>query len=170
MSSKVSFRSFLAAASPRSIFDHCWLLVVTLPLALCTSVCYSASPDDSKPIPTREWVLSNIVNEFAECGSYYSIVSVGMKLDDPEVSEQYGKWSELMTQRALTIAKSYRSSEMALKLTDAKLRMFVESMMAEIENDMTNGAILIDKYSAGCNEIASNPAKAIDSWMKTLQP
>jgi hypothetical protein len=51
------------------------------------------------------------------------------------------------------------------KVTQARIELDVKAMMKEIDNNWSNGAILINKYGESCKEIIENPEGRLEYWL-----
>lgn len=105
-----------------------------------------------------ERASNNLAHEFAECAAYYSISSKIISRSKPEVAKQIDEAADL----ALA-GSNVLTSE---KVTSARVEMAIKSMVKELDNDIANFSILINKYSDTCQEAVSDPEARMNFWLK----
>ena len=110
-------------------------------------------------------ISNNVSEEYITCAAYFSIVSEAMRRSgDAEVASKYEAYRDLAVQYALIAAKEGRTQEMAERVSLARFELNVKSMTNEIDNDIGNISILLNKYSARCKEIMEDPEKVMVEW------
>jgi len=96
---------------------------------------------------TAKQISNNISHEFVTCAAYYSFASEGFRrsghLEDALKIDEARKAS---IGYALIVAKNGRTQKMAEKVTLSRYELEIKSMGKEIENDISNISILINKY------------------------
>ncbi len=106
--------------------------------------------------------LDNISSQYAECAAYYNLVYHAMiSANQPEAAAAYGQLMEKALSVAMLAASEGRSTEMASKVTMARIEMYKKKMKQEAGNDNANISILINKYHFGCSEAIENPQEFI---------
>jgi hypothetical protein len=105
-----------------------------------------------------ERASNNLAHEFAECAAYYSISSEIISRTKPEVAKQIDDAAD----RAYVGSRTLTSK----KVTEARVEMAVKSMTKELDNDIANFSILINKYSDNCQEAVTDPEARMNYWLK----
>ena len=52
------------------------------------------------------------------------------------------------------------------KVTEARVNMAIKSMTKELDNDIANFSILLNKYSDSCGEAITDPEARMNYWLK----
>ena len=108
-------------------------------------------------------VMNNVSYEFVTCSAFYFFCSEAFRLsDDLENASKYEEYRNNAATFALTAAKKGRTQEMAEKVTLARLDLEMKSMTNEIENDISNISILMNKHLDHCEEIMTDPEKIMN--------
>jgi hypothetical protein len=105
-----------------------------------------------------ERASNNLAHEFAECAAYYSISSEIISRTKPEVAKQIDDAAALAYEGSRTLTSK--------KVTEARVEMAVKSMTKELDNDIANFSILINKYSDNCQEAVTDPEARMNYWLK----
>ena len=83
--------------------------------------------------------MNNVSSEYATCAAYFAHVAfAAQNSDSQEVFDAYSSLYDEVMVLAVMTAGHERSDEMALKVTKARIDMFMEEMRVEIENDYSN--------------------------------
>lgn len=107
-------------------------------------------------------VLDNISSQYAECAAYYTITYHAMEsANQTEAATAYAQLMETALYIAMLTASEGRSTEMASKVTIARVKMYIKKMKQETGNKNANISILINKYHFVCSEAMENPEKFI---------
>ncbi len=107
-------------------------------------------------------ISNNVSEEYVTCASYYSIASEAIRRSgDLETAATLEEARNATLQYALIAAKDGRTKEMAEKVTLARLDLNMKSMTNEIDNDIGNISILMNKYADRCKEIMEYPDKIL---------
>lgn len=102
--------------------------------------------------------LSNLSNEFANCASFYFVLSEAVKTtSDDSASEKF------ITIGTETANFAILSSNQ--KVLEARLKMAMEDMSKEIDYDYSNTAILMSKYLEPCKELKEKPFHRLKYWL-----
>lgn len=102
--------------------------------------------------------LNNLAHEYAECAAYYTVSSKILEKQEPKLSER-------MNQAAID-ALAYSNALTSEKLTDARVEMAVKSMVKDLDNDIANFSIILNKYSDRCGEAMTDPKERMNYWLK----
>jgi len=110
-------------------------------------------------------IYDNISSEFVECACYYSIVSQAMRnAGEKPTAEKYQQSSDTALSYAVISAGEGRSKEMAQEVTLSRFELGLKSMLKEIDNDVSNIAILMNKYGFRCKDAMENPEAMMKEW------
>ena len=114
-------------------------------------------------------IANNVSEEFVICAAFYSICTEAVsRSGDPQTAPRYEEAFDAALYYALTAAKKGRTQEMAEKVTLARLELYMKSMTGEIDNDMGNISVLLNKYLYRCKQVMENPAKVFDDWSEKI--
>jgi len=139
--------------------------IIFLPALLFIGALYLTAEEilDSNEI-SRE-ISNNISMEYVTCAAYSFCASEAFKRSgDLETAAKYEEYRNSAVGYALIAAKDGRTQEMAEKVTMARLDLKMKSMMSEIDKDIANISILMNKYSGHCKEIMEDPDRMMSEW------
>lgn len=143
------------------------ILITILGLVLVfVSPQYSTAeePPDANEL-TKE-MTNNVSEEYVISAAYYMIACEGVRRSgDLKTAGRIEEARDKALDYALIAAKQGRTEEMAQKVTLARLELNLKSMKGEIDNDISNISILLNKCAARCKEIMQDPDKVMDEWM-----
>jgi len=110
-------------------------------------------------------IFDNVSHEFVECACYFSIVAQGFRnRGDVTVEGKYLQASDTAVNYAVIAAQKSRTSEMARKVTLSRFELGLKSMLKEIDNDVSNISILLNKYGYRCKDAMENPEAMMEEW------
>lgn len=110
-------------------------------------------------------IFNNISEEYVTCTAYFSIASEAFRRSgDTKFAAEAEEVRNKAMQLALMTAKEGRTQEMAEQVTLARIELSTKSMTNEINNDISNIAILINNYAERCKEIMDDPDKVMKEW------
>ena len=110
-------------------------------------------------------ISNNVSEEYVTCAAYYSIAAEALRRSgELETAAKMAESRNSALQYALIAAKEGRTQEMAEKVTLARLDLNMKSMTNEIDNDIGNISILMNRYADRCKEIMENPDKIMAEW------
>lgn len=101
--------------------------------------------------------VNNLAHEYAECAAFYTVSSKLFESQDPKLAEQ-------MNQAAIR-AIEYSQILTGEKLTDARIEMAAKSIIKDLDNDIANVSIILNKYSDRCVEAMTDPKARMDYWL-----
>lgn len=104
-----------------------------------------------------ERASNNLAHEFAECAAYYSISSKIIARTKPEVAKRIDDFAALAFEGSNTLTSE--------KVTNARVEMAIKSMVKELDNDIANFSILLNKYSDSCGEAINHPEARMNYWL-----
>jgi pyruvate formate-lyase activating enzyme-like uncharacterized protein len=133
-------------------------------IVLVCSMSAASSSDEHNREIMRE-AANNVSSELVECGAYFQISSEALRRTGRSaIADAYESHSEVALDRALTAAQIGRSSHMAEKVTLARYELSVKDMLAEMDNDMSNISILLNKYATRCKMVIERPERIMEEW------
>ena len=110
-------------------------------------------------------ISNNVSEEYVICAAYYLIGSEAIRRSgDLKTAAKSEQAHDTALQYAVIAAKEGRTEEMAQKVTHARLELTLKSMTNEIDNDVGNFSILMNKYLYRCKEIMEDPDKLMNEW------
>lgn len=106
-------------------------------------------------------ICNDISHEYAHCSAYFLITAEAVKRSGKlKTAAKYNEFANTAIEHAFGYAKEAgRSKEMAEKVTNARIKLSMTGMMKEIDNNIENLAILMEKYGFRCKEIMESPEK-----------
>lgn len=142
------------------------LWIIVLLFLAATDV---ASSDQSAEMVKE--VTNNISSEFAQCAAYFTISSEALKrAGENPTADKYRKTSDTALEYALIAAQEGRTAAMAQKVTLARFEAGMKEMLEEIDKDVSNIAILQNKYGLRCKNSMERPEDMMKEWQdKVLQ-
>jgi len=112
--------------------------------------------------------LENISGQYAECAAYYELVYHAMNAsNEKETVAAYKQLEDNAMLYSLLLANEGRSKDLAVKVTNSRIDMYMKKMKQEADNRNENISILINKYHFGCEEAMKNPPKEVADVLKT---
>ncbi|WP_417508554.1 hypothetical protein [Methylophaga sp.] len=112
--------------------------------------------------------LENISGQYAECAAYYELVYHAMNAsNEKETAGAYKQLEDNAMFYSLLLANEGRSKDLAVKVTNSRIDMYMKKMKLEADNRNENISILINKYHFGCEEAMKNPPKEVLNVLKT---
>jgi len=140
------------------------ILVLVLAILFMDAHYSSAGEALSAEEITKE-ISNNISEEYITCSVYYFIASEGLKRSgDLKTAAKSEEAANKSLNFALVAANKGRTQEMAQKVTLARYELTMKSMVNEIDKDVSNMSVLINKYADRCKEIMEKPDKMMDEW------
>lgn len=139
------------------------IFLVLLIYVMCIQSLFAEEVVNSNEISKE--LSNNVSEEYVTCAAYYSIASEAIRRSgDIKTAVKYEEARDAALQYALIAAKEGRTKEMAEKVTLARLDLNMKSMTKEIDNDIGNISVLMNKYADRCKEILENPDKIMAEW------
>lgn len=102
--------------------------------------------------------LNNLAHEFAECAAFYSLSSRIFEAQEPQLAKR--------TDQAAMDAMVYSNALTSEKLTNARVEMAVKSMIKDMDNDVSNVSIILNKYSDSCGQAMTDPKARMYFWLE----
>ena len=110
--------------------------------------------------------LENIAKQYAECTAYYELVSESFKVSGKgEAVNDYLELRDTAKFYSLLLASEGMSQDIAVQLTNSRLKMRKTKLSGEINYQYENIAIIIDKYHFGCQKIVQNPPAELKAML-----
>lgn len=141
--------------------------MVTHIVVLIAALQASADPltDIQEEVAIHNETMDNVSTEYAQCGTYYSLVSAAMdNAHDQAASANYKLLAEGAIARAELYARFGRSDEMAAKVVAARVEIVSNQMLEEIDNDFSNLEILFAKHHNRCDLVINRTDELLDEW------
>ena len=114
-------------------------------------------------------IFNNISHEYTTCAAYFRIMSEALRRsNDIETANNYEQASESALDRAFIAGQEGRTSEMAGKVVSSRFELETKSMLKEIDNNIENISILMNKHLMHCEEIMGNPDKIMREWLDKI--
>ena len=111
--------------------------------------------------------LENISGRYAECAADYELVYHAMNAsNEKETAAAYKQLEDKAMFYSLLLANEGRDKELAVKVTNSRIDMYMKKMKQEAHNRNENISILIDKYHFGCEEAMKNPPSEVHQVLK----
>jgi len=141
------------------------LKMILIPLILFTGAQYLSAEEIPSPEDIAKEINNNISYEYITCAAYFFFSSEALRRSgDLETAAKYEEYRNSAMEFALIAAKKGRTQEMAEKVTMARLDLEMKSMLNEIDKDVSNISILINKYCDHCKEIMENSDRMMSEW------
>lgn len=112
---------------------------------------FSVAATDSKAI------MSDLASEFSVCSAYYGVLSQGVK-NNPKMKRRMQDMSVYAMEFSVNLSN--------LKVAMARAELDAKQMMKEMNNNYSNGAIIINKYGEECKSLLEEPEKRVQEMMK----
>ena len=111
--------------------------------------------------------LENISGQYAECAAYYRLVSYAMETSNElKSADTYRQLEGQAGLYSILLASEGRNEEMAFKVTQSRIEMYIKQMRQETNNRNENISVLINKYHFECQEAMDNLPKAVLEILK----
>lgn len=125
--------------------------------------------DASRDNEITKEIANNVSDEFVTCAAFYLIAAEAVRRSSqPETASRYEELSDTASHYALSAANEGRTQEMAQKVTLARLELNIKSMKKDIDSDVSNISLLINKYGDRCKQVMNHPDKVIDDWKEKI--
>ena len=112
--------------------------------------------------------LENTSGQYAECAAYYELVYHAMNAsNEKETADAYKQLEDNAMFYSLLLANEGRSKDLAVKVTNSRIDMYMKKMKQEANNRNENISILINKYHFGCEEAMKNPSSEVLEVLET---
>lgn len=122
--------------------------------------CFNIASAENPNKIDGEW--ENLSGAYAQCAAYYRLVHFAMKSSgEVETAQAYRSLEDNSMLYALALANNGRSKEMALKVTNSRIEMYLSQMKSEAENRNENISVLINAYHSECKQLQEKPPKAV---------
>jgi len=108
--------------------------------------------------------LDNASYKFVECSVYYNIASIGVAgRGEKELANKLDEASSLALKIAVDISAINQDRAMAEKVTQSRMELTAKEMTKEINSDLSNSSILINKYSEKCTKYMKDPMSVMST-------
>jgi hypothetical protein len=89
--------------------------------------------------------IDNLTSDGLNCVAYFSLIS-----RSPKMSKEYNQYTLKAWQKSDIYSKLIRDDDMVKKVAKARVNNYHEAMIKEIDKDLSNMSILINKYQNEC--------------------
>lgn len=117
----------------------------------------------------KEEILNNVSHEYVTCAAYFFFSSEALRQpNNSDGATKYEKLRNLAMQLALTTAMEGRTQEMAEKVVMARLDLEMKRMLNEINGNISNISILMNKYHLRCKRAMEDPNSLLLEWTNRI--
>lgn len=137
-------------------------------LALALTLASQSFAQPSPEAMTHE-IADNVATEYAECSAYFGIVQGAFASSGK--SQQSAKFKEVSDKAAefsLMAAQRSRSTDMAARVTLARIEMSMKEMQKTIDNNYSNISLLMKKHLDSCVEAMTDSSALIKRWTEKV--
>ncbi len=108
--------------------------------------------------------LNEVSQEFALCYGYYSLVAICLDpKKDASTAQSYRAFADVFLQGTYMAGKAAGLSDAALQ---ARATLSFAEMQRDTDKDCRNIAVVLQKYSEKCKQMASDPEAAMKNIME----
>lgn len=117
---------------------------------------------------TEKRMFNELAYEAIECVSYFLITSEGFR-NSPNLkgsekgAQDYQKAADKLLMWAFALSKQ---AGLHPKTVESRLSLEMKDQMKRINNNTSNISILMADYLDSCTEVASDPEKRAELWLK----
>ena len=119
-------------------------------LALCCFIPAVAGAADTQR------AQANLASDYASCAAFYMVTTQVLRDNSKNATG-----AEAAARNALDMAVKLSNR----KVTSARVDMVTQMMMADMNNDWSNWAVVLNKYGPTCREITENPIQRLEYWL-----
>ena len=137
------------------------MVLVVMSAIFISGVSYGS--DSSVDIQGK--IYDNASDQYTTCAAFYTVSSVALERSGKkDLSNHYSKASDTALQYGLLLASETRKTDIAKKVTLARYEMSLKEMIIEIDKDISNISILMNKHGYICKEAMDD----FEAYMKKL--
>jgi hypothetical protein len=89
--------------------------------------------------------IDNLSSDGLTCVAYFSLVA-----KSPKMAKEYNNYALKSWQKSDIYSKLIRNDKMVKKVTKSRISSYQDQMIKEIDKDLSNMSILINKYQKEC--------------------
>ena len=113
----------------------------------------------------NDYIFTNLQEDYTNCYCYYKISEEGVKRTKTSLKDEAVKKLAEAAERSLMGAFEVGEAlNMKLEAMTARVKLSLESMKKEVDEDYVNISILIDKYGYMCRDLINDPKSRVDYW------
>ena len=113
----------------------------------------------------NDYIFTNLQHDYTNCYCYYKISEEGVKRTKTSLKDEAVKKLAEAAERSLMGAfKVGEALNMKLEAMTARVKISLEIMKKEVDEDYVNISILIDKYGYMCRDLINDPKSRVDYW------
>jgi len=132
-----------------------WILVIGL--FLNSSNAFSDAIND--------YIFTNLQEDYTNCYCYYKISEEGVRRTKTSLKDGgVEKLAEAAERSLMGAFEVGEALNMKLEAMTARVKMSLEIMKKEVDEDYVNISILIDKYGYLCRDLINDPKSRVDYW------
>ena len=113
----------------------------------------------------NDYIFTNLQEDYTNCYCYYKISEEGVKRTKTSlIDEAVEKLAEAAERSLMGAFEVGEALNMKLEAMTARVKMSLEIMKKEVDEDYVNISILIDKYGYFCRDLINDPKSRVDYW------
>lgn len=113
----------------------------------------------------NDYIFTNLQQDYTNCYCYYKISEEGVKRSKTsQKDDAVEKLAEAAERSLMGAFKVGEELNMKLEAMTARVKLSLESMKKEVDEDYVNISILIDKYGYMCRDLINDPKSRVDYW------
>ena len=137
---------------------------LSIPLLIAAILAMPAHAQQAKAIDRN---LDNISGQYAECAAYFRLVYHALVAsNDAATASKYRKAEDDSMLYSLLAASEGRDKDLAVRVTNSRIEMYLKSMKNEVNNRNENISILINKHGTECIALVNTPPAEIERVVK----
>ena len=113
----------------------------------------------------NDYIFTNLQMDFTDCYSYYKISEEGVRRSKTsQKDDAVEKLAEAAERSLMGAFEVGEALNMKLEAMTARVKISLEIMKKEVDEDYVNISILIDKYGYMCRDLINDPKSRVDYW------
>ena len=113
----------------------------------------------------NDYIFTNLQHDYTNCYCYYKISEEGVKRTKTSLKDEaVEKLAEAAERSLMGAFKVGEALNMKQEAMTARVKLSLESMKKEVDEDYVNISILIDKYGYMCRDLINDPKSRVDYW------
>jgi len=114
----------------------------------------------------KDQEIDDLAVMYAECTAYNNLLYGALERSDVEpttLEKIKSAYSQTMF-ASVVLASQSRTNDMAVKVTESRVELFIKDMTDEIDTNFDNFSILMNRYGNSCIEAIKKPdARLVDA-------
>ena len=113
----------------------------------------------------NDYIFTNLQHDYTNCYCYYKISEEGVKRTKTSLKDEaVEKLAEAAERSLMSAFEVGEALNMKLEAMTARVKISLEIMKKEVDEDYVNISILIDKYGYMCRDLINDPKSRVDYW------